>query len=413
MKQQRKYFLYGLLAVALIVIFVYVFMIMNTALTANTYYSNVQFTPNSITYSNPISPDYNYLTNKHLFKQWNTGNVQNFNVFSSNLQFLQFYLQQGLNVNPADFTLLAGDGDCYSYGEHLQPAYCKQPTGSYSYSYIDADGCPHYVLKSRTNWCMCFGSDKTCGDLSGRNNPCAGASQCGWTDCSEYTVTNTDFGGTIDGVSRNYKAILQTDGWSFNYHTSNPTKRCTQEYSDWQKTNANDNTMNKITSNMSCIVSGTFSACNNNGVNCVDAGKYSIGSNDVTWESTSGFSCNINNLPATPFGYGDIKVNYDTSVIFSMSKLTSYYIFDNNTCQQVFLSTRPENSYSDLSSCNKNIVNPSCSDKVQNQDETGIDCGGVCKSCSVTSSLNVQLIAWLILILIIITIVIIFIIKRR
>jgi len=310
------------------------FFVLNAIIgTTPAAYSTISSTPEILTYSNPIGPDYNRLTTDHIFKQWNTGNVGTFNSFSKNPQLVQFYLRQGLNINPNDFSTLPMDGDCLPSNKVLKVNYCKVPTEpNVVKTTVDSDGCQHYQILSSTKTanCVCdkcgakycyppntaLGNTAAASDVLSPYSGCAysvGGSQV--RDCSSYStsVVQEDFGGTIDGQPRGYKAIFDSNGWTLSQEGyiafGNDVIRCT-EYSyifDWTGA-VSDSVMNTLADSLVCEAKGTYSSCKNNGVNCISQGNYDI-IGKVTWEGASGFDCHLENLPNVASGYDDNRIS--------------------------------------------------------------------------------------------------------
>lgn len=294
-------------------------------------YKSVSFDGTNFIYSSPNSPDNNHFEANHNFMQWNGGNVVGFQFYQNNA-FLQFYLKAN-NINVNDFSFLPGDGDCVPTSQVLKVNYCKVPTEpNVEKTTVDADGCQHYIIKSsvKTIDCICdkcggkycyppntaLGNTGSASDVNGAYTGCAysiGGAQV--RDCSTYstTVTNPDFGGTIDGVARNYKSILESLGFTLSQNGyiafGNDVIRCTEYSYIFVWSGAPSSTgIQSIKNNYICEAAGTLN----------DGTSYDL-TGTVDWESTTtGLVCK------TSGGDTNKKIS-DGTVTFRQPMQQNYY----------------------------------------------------------------------------------------
>ena len=290
----------------------------------STAYKTVSFTSDSITYSGVISPDYNLMKTSHLFAQWTGGNVDYFQLFYKNLGFLPFYIQQGLDINANDFSILPGDGDKMMYGTHLKPTYCNIPSGDKIFKYLDISGCPIYDIRVMTlRACMCPGGNYYTGATCDQGYPpCNSANQ--------YSIIQTDVGGSNSGA-KNYKGMLESDGWTWDNSAG-----------AWNKGSPSSSALDVIVSKLTCTVSGTS-----------DKGMYIL-NGKVKWKDVNGFSCEV-----IPGEFSDSIISSGT-VDFKPAQMTTFYRLENNQCNQIQLmeNLKTSSDYSSQSECQAKIIQP-------------------------------------------------------
>jgi hypothetical protein len=283
------------------------------------------FEDGKITYTSVITQTQGggFLMTNNVWTQWAGGTGANW-IFYNHLDWLKYYVDNGLKINSNEFNILAGDGNQVSYGCHLRPNYCKDPYGDYEFIGIDSDGCPRYNIYTVSQRCWCCPGWKECD-----TNPCAGAAQCGCTPCNERTLSQSNYGGSISGT-KNYKSILETDGWSYDWQ-----ENC------WMKGEANKNTAEKITEDKFCRVYGTFE----------DEIAYSYYGKMEWVGKDDGYNCRITDT------FESKKIS-NGQVEFSQTVSLNFYRFENNSCNSISLvpSKKTSNDYSTFEECNSNIV---------------------------------------------------------
>jgi len=323
----KKYWWVGLVLI-IGVIAVFAFGLMQSVLFPDsTGYIVDSFNDGKITYSGVITQTQGggFLRTNQVWTQWVGGTGANW-IFYNHLGWLKYYVENGLGINSNDFTILAGDGDQVKYGCHLRPNYCKQPYGDYEYVGFDSDGCPRYNIFTVSQRCWCYQDYKICEPQS---NPCIGAAQCGWGDCSTRTLSISQYGGSSFGV-KNYKTILEADGWNYDWQ-----ENC------WMKSEASITTADKIAVGKSCKAFGTF----------VDGLSYSY-FGKMKWEGINdGYSCQLTDT-------FESKKIADGKVEFTPEVSVSFYHFENNICivKDILPSQKTENDYLSLSECQSKII---------------------------------------------------------
>ena len=161
-KQNKKYLIIGGIII-LVILVAYLGGMFAITGSKTTNYKNALITKDSITYSMPTPPNGNVLYPEHIWKYVsgnNPSNLQSFDKFYQSLEFLKFYIAQGLKIdnqtNVQDFYYMAGDSNPIPFGCHLSPNYCNIPTpDKKEFINLDSDGCPHYKTYNIAKQCLC------------------------------------------------------------------------------------------------------------------------------------------------------------------------------------------------------------------------------------------------------------------
>ena len=230
----------------------------------------------------------------------------------------------------------------------IKPTYCQSPSGNkLTFKNLDENGCPLYDVYQKTSqyWCLYDGSRTN-------SNPCIGASMCGWTDCSDYSLIQSNAGGSTSGT-KNYKLILESLGFSW-----------MSEANGWM-VDTNKAKMQELASKMVCKAYGNIIRVNNDGGSSseVDINKnYQIQGvvSVANFGDGDSFVCTIPQDEINKLSGWNYRIIGDGKLDFRLAESKQFYRLSNNVCSQVSIleNQKTANDYMAQSECESKIIRP-------------------------------------------------------